>query len=363
VSAAVECSGSVRRGAFELRFSLSLGERATGLFGRSGSGKSTLLGALAGLVPCGDLRLSIGAERVVDHGSGRPLPAHRRRVGLVFQDHRLFPHRSVERNLTYGLVPGRGGPTFSEVVELLELGPILRRAPAQCSGGERQRVAIGRALLAAPRLLLLDEPLSNLDRGLVRQLLPFLRRVRDRYELPLVMVSHDLGDLLALTDELVVLDGGRVVGQGTVDDLASVPSTLDLLHDQGLVFALPGRVERRDEDGLSWIRLEGSGAHEIACGDAGEPLGTPVDVLLRPEDVVLARPPLEGRLSLVNRLPGRVTGVTRGANRVLVHLDCGCGAPVLADVTERAVRGLGLEPGAEVVALAKAQATRTRALV
>ncbi|MEO0651321.1 MAG: ATP-binding cassette domain-containing protein, partial [Planctomycetota bacterium] len=319
-----------------------------------------LLHALAGLVPAEPLRVVVEGETLVDTARGTAPPAHRRRVGLVFQDHRLFPHLAVAENLRFGI--GKGGNTaaLGEVVELLELGELLTRRPSDLSGGEQQRVAIGRALLAGPRLLLLDEPLASLDRGLVRQILPYLRRVQDRFGLPMLVVSHDLGDLLTLTDDLVLLDRGRVRGQGTVERLVSEVETLELLHDQGLVFALPGQVERRDPDGLAWVALEGRPPIEIACGDCREQVGAPVDVLLRPEDVVLARPPLDARLSLTNRFPGRVRHITRGERRSLVTLDCGLEAPLLAEVTDRAVRRLELAPGEAVIALAKAQATRTR---
>jgi molybdate transport system ATP-binding protein len=350
-----------RRGGFSLDVDLALDGGATGVFGPSGAGKTTLLHALAGLVVADDLRLAVGGETVVDTAAGLAPAAHRRRVGLVFQDHRLFPHRTVERNLRYGEAPG--GPAFGEVVALLELEDLLDRRPGACSGGQRQRVALGRALLAAPRLLLLDEPLASLDRGLRRQILPYLRRVRERFDLPMLVVSHDLADLFALTDELVLVDGGRVVGRGTVSSLAASEDTLELLHDCGLVFALPGRVARRDDDGLTWVELDGHASDRaIASGDCSEEIGSAVDVLLRPDDVVLALPPLEGRLSFTNAFEGRIERITTTSARVLVTIDCGFAAPVLAEVTERAVRTLGLAPGVAVLALCKAQATRARGL-
>ena len=357
----IEITCRARRGAFTLDVEAQLEHGSTGVFGPSGAGKTTLLHALAGLVPADELRLVVGGETLVDSRGGRSVPPHRRRVGLVFQDHRLFPHRSVEANLRYGMRAGSGdGPDFDEVAALLELDGVMDRRPEHLSGGQRQRVALGRALLAAPRILLLDEPLASLDRGLRRQILPFLRRARERFDLPLLVVSHDLADLFALTDETLLIDGGRVAGQGAPTDLAAAEETLELLHDCGLVFALPGRVTRRDDDGLSWVELEGERPHEIACGDCQDPLGAQVEVVLRPDDVVLALPPLDARMSFTNAFEGRVERVTKTALRCMITIDCGFRGPLLAEVTERAVRSLGLEPGTSVIALCKAQATRTR---
>lgn len=365
MSAAIELTCRLRRGAFELALDARLDSRATGVFGRSGSGKTSFLHALSGLLPAQELRLVVDGEVLIDTGAGAAPPPHRRRVGLVFQDHRLFPHLSIERNLSYGArstPAAKGAASLEEVVRLLDVGELLARRPAQCSGGERQRVALGRALLGAPRLLLLDEPLASLDRGLKLQILPYLRRVREELGLPMLIVSHDLGDLLALTDELLLIEDGKVAGQGPLHELAARPETLELLHDCGLVFALPGRVEARDEDGLAWVRVDGPAGFRLACGDCLAEPGSRVEASLRPEDVVLSREPLEVLTSLSNHLPGRIARITHTAARVLVTIECGLAVPVLAEVTERAVRKLGLEEGVEVVAMCKAQAIRTRGL-
>lgn len=360
----LELGAAVRRGDFRLEVDLLLGSGVTGITGPSGSGKSTLLHALAGLLPAEHLRLVLDGEVVVDTAGGIEPPAHRRAVGLVFQDHRLFPHLTVEGNLGFGEGPG-GAVDRAEVIELLELGELLGRHPRDCSGGQRQRVALGRALLAGPRLLLLDEPLSSLDRGLKRQVLPFLRRVHERFGLPTLMVSHDVSDLLALSDELLLLEGGRARAQGDLASLAADEEAVELLVETGLAFSLPGRLQRRDGTGLAWIGLDGRdggrGA-EVASGLASGEEGDDVEVILEPADVVLGVPPMDARLSLTNQLEGTVARVTRTAARCIVRVDCGLAAPVLAEVTERAVERLGLEVGAPVVALFKAQATRARGL-
>lgn len=336
------------------------GERGLGLFGPSGAGKSTLLKALAGLTKPEHLRLELDGEVLVDTAAGIVPPVHRRRIGIVFQEHRLFPHRSVEANLRYG-ARGVSAARWSEVVELLGIGGLLKNRPTECSGGEQARVALGRALLAEPRLLLLDEPFAALDRGLRLQLLPYLQRVVADARVPLILVSHDLGDLLAVTDSLALIDRGKLAAHGPLAELVQKPGALDLLHDCGLVFHVPGVIESRDPTGLVHVAPAGSSGVRIACGDGADlDPGTPVDVRMRPEDVILALPPAPTTLSLSNQLPGKVQHVTQGAGRTLVSIDCGLGVPILAEVTARSVERLGLTPGVQVIAMMKAQALRVR---
>ncbi len=355
----------LERPGFRLDAQLS-GGPTVGLFGPSGSGKSTLLKAVAGLVSAESLKVSLDGEALVDTAASINPQAHERGIGIVFQDHRLFPHLSVERNLRYG-ARGLDRVRWNEIVELLGLGELLGRRPAQCSGGECARVALGRALLAEPRLLLLDEPFAALDRGLRLQLLPYLQRIVYGTRVPLVVVSHDLGDLLAMTDSLALIEKGRIVGEGSLERLVQSPSHLDLLHDCGLVFHVPGVVESKDDSGLTRVAHRGAADARILCGDAGHfSIGAAVDVRLRPEDVILALPAeggaasLVSQLSLSNQLPGTVTALTVGAARTLVSMDCGVGVPILAEVTQRSVERLGLRPGARVVAMMKAQALRLR---
>jgi molybdate transport system ATP-binding protein len=226
----------LRRGPFALDVNLRIEERVTGLFGPSGSGKTTLLHILGGLLKPDAGRVTLNGEILQDSHLGVFVPPHRRRIGMVFQDERLFPHLRVRANLAYGyrLIPpsARQFP-LSEVVDLMELEPLMDRWPSQLSGGERQRVALGRSILASPRLLLLDEPLASLDRRLRRQIAPFLRRIRDATPIPIIYVSHDPRDILDLTDRCAVLEGGRLLGHGGPLDFAAelgMLETNDLLE-------------------------------------------------------------------------------------------------------------------------------------
>ncbi len=196
----------------------------TALFGPSGSGKTSIVGMIAGLIKPDRGRIVIDGDVVFDSAAGIDTPAHRRRIGYVFQDGRLFPHLSVARNLDYGRwmtgLP-RDETQFKHVTDLLDIAPLLKRRPGALSGGERQRVALGRALLMKPQLLLLDEPLASLDARRKSEILPYLVRLRDDTKLPMIYVSHDANEVRLLASRVVLLDGGQVVKAGGVELLSS----------------------------------------------------------------------------------------------------------------------------------------------
>lgn len=197
---------------FELNAAFETGSGVTALFGPSGSGKTTVLGLIAGTLRPRRGHVRLGDRVLVDTANRIWLPPERRQVGLVFQDHLLFPHLSVRDNLEYGRKRRPSRPVdFGRVVEILELGELLGRYPATLSGGQKQRTALGRALLRGPELLLLDEPLTALDSELKERILFYLERVLDEYRLPTVYVSHDRADVGRLAERVVVLRGGKVV--------------------------------------------------------------------------------------------------------------------------------------------------------
>ncbi len=210
-------------GDFALSVTFQGDSGVTALFGPSGSGKTSVVGMIAGLIRPGRGRIVIDGEIVFDSGNGIDVPAHRRRIGYVFQDGRLFPHMSVARNLDYGRwmtgLP-RDEAQFKHVVDLLDIAPLVDRRPGALSGGERQRVALGRALLMKPRLMLLDEPLASLDARRKSEILPYFLRLRDDTKLPMIYVSHDAGEVKLLANRVVLLDGGRVVTSGGVELLS-----------------------------------------------------------------------------------------------------------------------------------------------
>ena len=354
-----------RTGAFELRATGELTAHTTGIYGPSGAGKSMLLALLAGLVRPDRGRIVLGTRVLCDTERGIFVPPHERGVALVFQDGQLFPHLSVRRNLEYGAGRARAArgtgvtrrttdtPGTAEVVELLELGSLLERRPTALSGGERQRVALGRALLSGPELLLLDEPLAALDAERKRQILPFLTRVRDALEAPMLYVSHDLAEVLQLTDELVLLDEGRTVAAGKLLDLVRRGDALARLLNRGLVNVLPLELRSRDvHTGLT--TLADSGGRATIHGPPLEvSVGARVHLGLRPEDVMLALEPVAG-ISARNQLPGVVSELLREGDLFLVHVDVGF--PLLVEVSPGAVQELSLAPGRNVHCLFKSSA-------
>jgi molybdate transport system ATP-binding protein len=206
-----------RQGAFSLDVAFESEARVLALFGASGSGKTTLLNVIAGVVRPTEGRVSVGRHVMVDTQAGLFEPPHRRRIGYVFQEGRLFPHLTVRQNLLYGRWFTRERErwgSLDEVVALLGLEALLKRRPGTLSGGEKQRVAIGRALLASPRLLLMDEPLASLDAPRKAETLPYIERLRDELRVPIVYVSHSAEEVACLADEVVHLEAGRRVASG-----------------------------------------------------------------------------------------------------------------------------------------------------
>ena len=211
-----------RLGEFSLNVSFASEVRATALFGPSGAGKTSVINMIAGLLRPDRGRVELDGEVVFDSAARIDVPAWRRRVGYVFQEGRLFPHITVRHNLEYGRWIGghKSDPVaFKHVVELLDIGHLLDRRPGRLSGGERQRIAVGRALLMRPRLLLLDEPLASLDSARKRDILPYLERLRDEAEVPMIYVSHNATEVKRIASLVVWLDGGRVTTAGGVERL------------------------------------------------------------------------------------------------------------------------------------------------
>ncbi|TKT73940.1 molybdenum ABC transporter ATP-binding protein [Afipia massiliensis] len=212
-------------GDFNLAISFTSDGLVTGLFGNSGAGKTSIVNMIAGLTKPDRGRISLDGDVLDDSASGLHVSPHRRRIGYVFQDARLFPHLSVQQNLDYGRRMnglGHDAPAEKHTIDLLDIGHLLDRRPAQLSGGERQRVALGRALLAKPRLLLLDEPLGSLDEERKAEILPYFIRLRDDASVPMVFVSHDAGEMRRLATNVVMLKRGKVVASGGVEVLPHV---------------------------------------------------------------------------------------------------------------------------------------------
>jgi len=324
------------------------------LFGRSGAGKTSIVNMLAGLLRPDRGRISVDGETLFSSVDRIDLPPERRRLGYVFQEGRLFPHYSVRGNLTYGA--GRRDPAvdFDAVVAMLGLGALLERRPSDLSGGEKQRVAIGRALLASPRLLLMDEPLASLDAPRKAEILPFIERLRAELRIPIIYVSHVMEEIVRLADTLVLLSDGTVAAVGTVEELTSRLDLRPLTGRSEAGAVIRTTVAGHDiAFGLSELAFPGG---RLRVSHLALPLGTPVRVRIRARDVALAttRPT---DISMRNVIAARIAEIVAERGPLVdIHLDIGRpGQPVAlwARITQRAARELDLAVGSEVFALLK----------
>ncbi len=329
------------------------------LFGPSGAGKSSVIAALAGLLRPAEARIVLDGVVLCDSRLRVWIPPERRRLGMVFQDARLFPHLSVASNLRFGQRRAPPGPIeFATVVDLLGIGALLHRAPHALSGGERQRIAIGRALLSQPRLLLLDEPLASLDPSRRADILPFIAALRRELAIPVVYVTHALEELAALADHVVLLESGQVVASGPMGEI-SARGDLPLARLDMAGTMLDATILRHDPDRqLSVVRCEGA---TLLIPLTHAAIGEPIRLRVPAADVALAAPPNAAapltELSVQNVLPGRIRALHPQSTRHAVMAEVDVGGPVLlARVTPDAVTRLRLVPGSPILALLKATA-------
>ena len=316
----------------------------TALFGPSGSGKSSIVHALAGLTRPAQGRIVLEGRTVLDTEAGIFVPPEKRRAGLVFQDARLFPHMNVEKNLLFGWRRSEtraGANEVAHTVALLGLEPLLKRAPRHLSGGEKSRVALGRALLASPDILLLDEPLASLDAARRAEILPWLERLRDIARIPIFYVSHSLDEVARLADRVVLLEAGRVTAQGSVFDLLA---GLGAEKPLGAVLeATVGGVQ----DGLTTLIFEGG---RLLVAEAPE-MGKRVRVRIGADEILIARE-APTAISANNILPVTIAGVRLDGVRAEVEMRCGS-ARLVARVTAASVQRLQLAPGLSAFAVIK----------
>jgi molybdate transport system ATP-binding protein len=342
-----------RLGNFTLDAAFVFGEApgVTALFGPSGAGKSTIIQAIAGLIRPDQGRIVLHGETLLDTGRGIFVPARERRIGVVFQDTRLFPHLSVRANLLYGW--RRSGAhsdpqNIEDVVALLGLENLISRMPRGLSGGERSRVALGRALLMGPRALLLDEPLAALDAALKAEILPYLERLVRETKIPMLYVSHALDEVARLADRMVVLAGGRVVAEGSLFD---VTARLDLFTGAHLLpgAVLEAAIAGHDEaHGLTELAFAG----EILVVPAiARPIGDKVRIRIDADDVMLALVRPES-VSANNVLPATIAAIREEGPNADVQLRLKDGH-LIARITRRSMERLALTPGAQVFALIK----------
>jgi len=336
---------------FTLEADIELHNRITVIFGPSGAGKTSLLDLVAGLRRAQSAFIQLDGQVLTDTTRNIEVATRHRGIGYVPQDLALFPHLSVRQNLSYGCKSNSEATRlfpFERVVEVLEIQPLLPRGVTQLSGGEQQRVALARALLASPRLLLLDEPLASLDLNLKARILPCLARIRDEFNLPMLYVTHDRHEMLALADEMVVLCNGKVAQAGPVREVFSRPASVAVAGLLTVETIQPGRIVKTGND-LATVAI---GSTLLTAMAPNPPANTgDVYVCIRAEDVILLRSG-ESSGSARNQLAAIVQSVTGEGPLRRVELDCGFTLAVL--LTRQASEEMALKPGDRVVALVKA---------
>lgn len=324
-----------------LRVDFSVPAGVTALFGPSGAGKTSVLMAVAGLLRADQ------AEITLD-GQALPQAPHRRRIGMVFQEPRLFPHLSLRQNLTYGQRWARpGGPDLDQVTALLGLDGLLSRPIAALSGGEAQRVSIGRALLSNPAVLLMDEPLSALDATRKAEILPWLESLAETTRLPVLYVSHSMTEIARLARRMVVIDQGQQRAEGALEEILSDPGLVGLIGLSEAGSVIPAMAGPRAADGLTEVTTRG-GLLYLPLNVAP---GTRLRLRLPAQDILLSRARPQG-LSALNILQARILQVTEAEGQALIQLAMGEDR-FLARLTLRSTRALGLAPGQEIHAVLK----------
>lgn len=344
-------------GTLDMSVDIRANNAVTAIFGHSGCGKTTLINVVAGLVRPVEGKVVVNDRVFLDTDKGIFLNPERRRVGYVFQDARLFPHMSVLGNLRYGIRPTirhRTEYALDGTIALLELAPLLNRFPGALSGGEKQRVSIGRALLSGPELLLMDEPLASLDRPHKQEILPFIRRLCRQYTLPVLYVSHSIDEVVQLADSVVTMARGKTTGHGPVEGIFDLPDdSADIANpDASTVFC--GRVHAHDDEyHLSTVTCGGGTLIVPRCRHI---IGEQVRVRIRARDVTIGIRPPAGA-SVLNVLTGVLldTRETRIPGQIDVFVGVN-DTKIVSRITRRSYEVLALNPGTRVYLMVKSVA-------
>lgn len=338
---------------FNVEVSFDAPPGITVLFGRSGAGKTTVINAVAGLLRPESGRISLDDTVLFDSSTSVNLASHKRKIGYVFQDGRLFPHLSVKANLTYGQrfnAQRPDGPTLDDVSDLLGLSALLDRRIGALSGGEKQRIAIGRALLSHPRMLLMDEPLASLDGARKAEILPYLERLRDHTNLPILYVSHSMTEVARLATTIVVLENGSIARAGAAEQVLSDPDMVRQLGIREAGSVLPATILCHHDDGLSELKFSGG---RLFLPRMDLEVGVQTRVRILAQDIILSLT-TSPELSALNVLPVQIITIRDGAGPgVIIQMQCG-DERLLARITRRSADRMKLEPGDKVYAVIKA---------
>ncbi|MEI6891679.1 MAG: molybdenum ABC transporter ATP-binding protein [Pontiella sp.] len=349
-----------KQGTFLLHTQFKCSESALGIFGPSGCGKSTLFRILAGLIKPDRGHIILDGETLFDRRIF--IPPHKRNIGLVFQDARLFPHMSVEKNLKAGEHIKRRTASrpysFDDIVDLLNISHLIGRSVEELSGGEKQRIAIGRTLLSNPRLILMDEPVTGLDLSLKAQILPFLAKVHQTLKIPMILISHDLGEILQLTNYLLLMREGSVAAYDTLEHLVQQPESLNELKGADLTNMIHVRVKDHvPEKGVTLLELPHHPDYVLEMKRAPElERGCEISMSVAANQIVLAIGAL-GDISMRNQLPGRIVKIVQADDRSICHVETPAGI-LFAEITQGTECSMGLQEGTEVWVLFKGLSVR-----
>lgn len=347
----------LKRDNFDVVVKETFGMGITGLFGPSGSGKTSLLNAICGLAKPEKGFISISGKKVFGVDEKINVPVEQRRIGYVFQEGRLFPHLTVEKNLRYGMKKADDNGMFNKVVELLKLGHILKSRPAKISGGERQRTAIGRALLSSPELLLLDEPFSALDATLRQQILPFILKIQQTINVPILVVSHDITDLLKLTNRLCLMKEGRVIGHDDYHVLLRQPELQPSFSSHSLINAVNMTVALVDEEkGITTLSYGGKENWiKVVCEKSRLTYskGDQIKIFISSDDIALSSRRLP-YITIQNQLEGVIQDIIKRGNVRICIVNVGF--PLLVEVTAESLKRMDIGIGYPVWCLFKSVA-------
>jgi molybdate transport system ATP-binding protein len=328
---------------FVVDIDASFDARVTSIFGPSGSGKTTILDAIAGLSNVKEGEIEINGRTLFSSRRGINLSPQQRSIGYVPQEGALFPHLSVQQNVLFGSdrVSRIAEPTriqTDHVLDVLEIANLLDRPITKLSGGEAQRVALARAVLSRPQLLLLDEPLAALDIELKEKILPYLSRVRDEFSIPMIYVTHNLSEVLALADWILMIRKGRLLAQGVPKDVLRSPATIAQIGEEQLENVFSVMIIDPDRcAGRTRVRLES--AQELFVPYIAKCVGQPLQVRISPGDILISTERPEG-ISAANIIPGIIRSIEGSDGQAMVAVDAG--AEFYVRLTASAVERLNL---------------------
>jgi len=359
----------LRRNDFTLDVKAEIPNGITGIFGPSGHGKTSLLNSIAGIIKPDAGYIHLNGDTLFNADKKVNVKIRQRKVGYVFQDGRLFPHYTIKKNLLYG-EKNPDKELFNEVVDTLQIAHLLNKKPEQCSGGEKQRAAIGRAIISGSKILLMDEPFSALDVNLRREIIPYLNRVHQKFSLPILIVSHDLPDLLSLTDNLLLLKNGRLQGHGKFSDLLDRPENLELMHESGwynvMHLSVFAHLESKNmvllKSNKSNLQIQAltqtiGKEFSVLTQTIGKEFSVnqELKVLIKPESIALSKEAVQN-ISLRNQVEGTIKDVFLKDGLAFCVVDVG--ENIIVEVTEASQKSMSLTPGGKVFCLFKSAALK-----